>query len=228
MADASRIAKTFYKHQKAVKARNAEPGSISLWLFANCWCRNHRRQGFIPREKALELGTEAEIQALVDSGLWLEVDDGYQFNDWAQWNPDLLRNNQKSSAAWLVQQNVPDHPYATQHRLAGEVAKLIDEGITTPLIVSGLKKWRERPSAPVTWLAYFVSDAVREGQTGLAAAIREAKETGKVSGLAEFGHRWQAPDPPHGATVQEIRDFMRREKLAWIERIERSVQQPAS
>lgn len=228
MADIGRVAKTFYQHPKAIRARAIEPGSISLWLFANCWCRNHRMQGSIPKDKALELGTPEEIAALVESGLWADSGDEYVFHDWRDWNPDTIKEYPKSSAAWLVYENVPDHPFAVQQRLASEVLKLMDEGMATPLIVSGLQKWRGRAGAPVTWLSYFVSDALKESQTGLPAALREARQSGKVTLLAEFGYRWTPPDPPSGATVKQIRELMEAHKREWVDSIENDLKKCSS
>lgn len=221
MGDFGRIAKTFYQHPKARKARNQEAGSISLWLFANCWCRSHRREGHISHDEALTLGTKAEIKALVDSGLWQESGDGYDFHDWEDWNPDLCRRTDTASAAYIVWQVAGDHPYAVQKRLATEVQKLADEGMSKRVLVAALEKWKSRNDAPVTWLAYFASDCLREGENGIHAAIKKARSSLDMSGLAEFGFRWQAPDAPDDAnTARAIREFMRQQKLQWLDKIE--------
>lgn len=223
MPDLSKIDKRFYCHPKALKARALERGSISLWLFANCFCRDHRRQGFITREEALDFGAAAEIDALVESGLWREVPGGYEFNDWLDWNPDLIRKGSRSSAPWLVYEVLGEHPEETRFRLGREVEKLMDEGVSRHAIVSGLRKWGERANSPVTWLPYFVSDAIREGQTGVRAAIKEARRTGDMSGLAEYGYRWVAPDAPPKIGVARVREFMRAHKNKWLDEIEAQI-----
>lgn len=224
MADLSRISKTFYQHPKALKARAAEPGSISLWLFANCWCRNHRTQGVIPREKALELGTEAEIRALVDARLWRLVRDSYVFKDWRDWNPDMAREYPDTSAVFIVQKALPHHPKVSQDRLADEVLKLIEEGIPRSAIEAGLETWGQRKDARFAWLSYFVSDALRAGECGLSAALREARRTWDMTPLAEFGFRWQAPDVPEGMrSAARVKEWMRGQKSAWLNEIEASV-----
>lgn len=224
MADLSRITKTFYKHPKAIKARNADPGSISLWLFANCWCRNHRTQGVIPRDKALELGTEAEIQALIDACLWRRDGDSYVFKDWAEWNPDLLSSGPKTASKRVVQTTLPDHPYATQNRLADEVEKLIDEGVPLGAIEAGLRTWGERKEARFAWLAYYVSDAIRAGESGVHAAIKEARRTWNMTPLADYGYRWAAPELPDGMkSARQVREFMRQRKAAWLDQIEAGI-----
>ena len=224
MSDISRVEKTFYKHPKAIKARNAEPGSISLWLFANCWCRNHRTQGVIPREKALELGSEQEIQALVDARLWRKVRDDYEFRDWRDWNPDMAKKTPTSSAIYIVPRKLPNHPKATQDRLADEVLKLIEEGVPRKAIEAGLETWRSRKDARFAWLAYFVSDAIRDGECGVHAAIKEARKTWNMTPLAEFGFKWEPPDLPDGMrTARQVREFMRERKAAWLDEIEAQI-----
>lgn len=224
MTDLSRISKTFYEHPKALKARAAEPGSISLWLFANCWCRAHRRQGVIPVEVALELGTETEIQALVDARLWRKDGDTYVFKDWGDWNPDMLRVGPKSSSDYIVQTLLPEHPYTTQSRLSDEVQKLIDEGLPLPAIKAGLRTWGERKDARFSWLAYYVSDAIRAGHSGVHAAIRAARQTWDMAPLVEFGFRWKSPDLPDGMkSPRQVREYMRKRKSDWLDEIEADI-----
>lgn len=221
MADLSRITRNFYQHPKAKKARAAEPGAISLWLFANCYCRDHRTQGVITRDEALKLGTDAEIKALVDSGLWQQDGDSYRFKDWSDWNPDLARRNPTSSAIYIVNCRLPNHPKATQDRLADEVLKLIDEGVPRKAIEAGLDKWGERTNARFAWLAYYVSDAIRAGESGIHAAIKEARRTWDMAPLADFGYRWKAPDLPDGMkTAKQVREFMHQQKSMWLDEIE--------
>jgi hypothetical protein len=220
MPELSKIDKRFYCHPKAVKARVSEPGSIALWLFANCFCRDHRQQGRLSREQALDLGSESEIRALVDAGLWHEVDGGYEFKDWLEWNPDFVGKGARTSAVRIVFNVLGDHPAEIQSRLAKEVEKLIDEGATKPVIEFALRKWAARPDARVTWLAYFVSDAIREGETGVHAAIKHARETGNMTLLAEYGYRWTAPDTPPRIGLNKAREFMRHSKNEWLDEVE--------
>lgn len=229
MSNFGRVDKRFHRHPKAVKARNAEPGAIALWLFANCFCRDHRRQGFISRDEALALGTEAEIKALVDSGLWRDADGGYQFWDWEDWNADMVGQGARTSAYRIVDKVLSDHPYAVQARLVVEVEKFIDEGVPLNAIVSGLKKWRSRKDAKVTWLAYFVSDAIREGESGVFAAIKEARKTGNMMLLNEFGYKWKSPELPDGMrSRQAIREFMQGRKQCWLDEVEARVKSESS
>jgi hypothetical protein len=228
MPELSKIDKRFYCHPKAVKARVSEPGAISLWLFANCFCRDHRQQGWLSRDQALDLGSEAEIQALVDAGLWQEVDGGYQFKDWLEWNPDFVAKGTRTSAGRIVFNVLGDHPAEIQARLAKEVEKLIDGGATKPAIEFALRKWASRPDARVTWLAYFVSDAIREGETGVHAAIKHARETGNMTLLAEYGYRWSAPDLPPRVSLSQAREFISQKKQEFLNHVEAGLRSDAA
>ena len=229
MSNFGRVDKKFYQHPKAVKARNAEPGSVALWLFANCWCRDHRRQGFISRDEALSLGTEAEIKALLDCGLWRQVDGGYQFWDWEDWNADMVGQGARTSAYRIVDEVLSDHPHAVQARLVVEVEKFIEQGVPKSAIVAGLEKWRSRKDAKVTWLAYFVSDAIREGECGVFAALKEARRTGNVLLLNEFGFKWKSPELPDGMRSRAaIREFMQNRKTLWLDDVEAKVRRESA
>ena len=220
MTDLSRIDKKFYMHPKARKARSLEPGALSLWLICNCWCRDHRQRGFIPRETALTFGSVAEIKALIEAHLWVEVQAGYEFKDWGDWNPDMLKSGPKTSAKWIVQDVLADHPQGVQDRLAVEVEKLIDEGVNSSVLIAALKKWNQKPGAKTTWLAYFVTDVIRDGETGINAAIRQARISGDMAPLKAFGYRWEPPLAPERIGAKRVREFMQKKKWEWLDEVE--------
>lgn len=72
-------------HPKVSKAGLAAMG---LWVKAGSWCAQHLTDGFVP-EYALSILTarRAHAEALVRSGLWIEVDGGWQFRDWLEYQP---------------------------------------------------------------------------------------------------------------------------------------------
>lgn len=228
MADSSKISKSFYRHPKVRLARESDPGSISLWLVMNCFCRDHRRQGRFSRDEALQFGTESEIKSLVDSGLWSESGDEIEFHDWGDWNPDMVRAGVYTTARWIVHQAIPDHPELAQERLAREAEKLLDEGVPLSAVKAGVVTWGQRENARFGWLAYFVSDAMRANGGGISAAIREARQTWNMAPLKQFGHVWAAPDIPEGLrTAKQVRSFMRQKKSEWLDRIEAKIDSTA-
>ena len=66
-------------HRKVVASGNAAMG---LWVRAGAWCAQHLTDGFIPDDMISLLGTTAQAQRLIKSGLWAEVDGGCQFHQW--------------------------------------------------------------------------------------------------------------------------------------------------
>lgn len=70
-------------HHKAIKAGNA---ALGLWVRAGAWSSQHLTDGFVPAAVALQIGTEPQVRKLLDAGLWLPEEGGYQFHDWLQCN----------------------------------------------------------------------------------------------------------------------------------------------
>lgn len=68
-------------HRKTLQAGNA---AIGLWARAGAWSAGTLTDGFIPRAIARSMGTQTQIKALLHSGLWIEVEGGYNFHEWGQ------------------------------------------------------------------------------------------------------------------------------------------------
>lgn len=57
-------------------------------MTAGAWCSGQLLDGFVPTAVLPMLGgTPSEARALVASGLWREVKDGYRFHDWDGYQP---------------------------------------------------------------------------------------------------------------------------------------------
>lgn len=75
----------FHSHPKVVELDLA---TIGLWTVAGTWCTSYLTDGAITERQAVRLGGDsAQCAALVDSGLWSRTGDGYQFKDWADYQP---------------------------------------------------------------------------------------------------------------------------------------------
>lgn len=84
-------------HRKSMKAGNAAMG---LWVRAGSWCAQQLNDGRIPPEIVAALGTQAEADALVRAELWHETMDGYEFHDWAEYQPtreSVLEKREKTA-----------------------------------------------------------------------------------------------------------------------------------
>lgn len=66
-------------HRKVCEAGNAAMG---LWVRAGAWSMANLTEGFVSKPAAKTLGTASQAKALVSSGLWVEVEGGYQFHEW--------------------------------------------------------------------------------------------------------------------------------------------------
>lgn len=71
-------------HAKAVAAGNAAMG---LWVRAGSWSAQQLTEGHVPAQIAATLGKATEARRLVDVGLWVEVEDGYDFHEWGDRQP---------------------------------------------------------------------------------------------------------------------------------------------
>ena len=81
-----RIDDGFLDHPKVL---GLSPEALTLWLKAGLWCSRHLTDGLVPEGVIHYIGmSNAEVIELVQSGLWLEADDGgYLFHDWHHYQP---------------------------------------------------------------------------------------------------------------------------------------------
>ncbi|WJZ27863.1 replication initiation protein [Arthrobacter phage 1191A] len=82
-------------HQKAVIAGNAAMG---LWVRAGSWSCAQLTDGFIASAMANAMANECDADALVLAGLWDEVEGGYQFHDWSEFQPSAEEEKEKRKA----------------------------------------------------------------------------------------------------------------------------------
>ncbi|WP_336715368.1 hypothetical protein [Arthrobacter sp. USHLN218] len=84
---------------KVVAAGNSAMG---LWVRAGSWSSAQLTDGFIPAHMAIAMANAmanpCDADALVMAGLWDEVDGGYQFHDWADFQPDAEAERKKRKA----------------------------------------------------------------------------------------------------------------------------------
>lgn len=221
------IHKRFYKHPKVERCSLA---AIGLWTLAHAWCRDHRKQGFIPTLDAVDLalGTGELIAELLHAELWIDVDGGYLFNDWLEWNP---QDNAGSVAGELVSKTISsDYPEAVRRQLAARVSDLLGEGIHPQFIEPALLTWAKREGASVGLLALLVTDAIKAGtSTNVEPIMRRCWVSGDINPLREFGYFFAAPDPPKNLqSIADIRAFMLSSKRAWIEQLQNDLKAKAS
>lgn len=86
-------------HAKTMLAGNEAMG---LWVRAGSWSSAHFTDGFIPEHMALAMAPPmandnlpSVAMRLVEAGFWHEVDGGYQFHDWDDFQPDGKAEKEK-------------------------------------------------------------------------------------------------------------------------------------
>jgi|GEM_PF-2197455 len=62
--------------------------AIALWLFAGCWSSRALKEGFVPAGVVRSFGFAPDAASeLVRVRLWVPAEGGYQFHDWADYQP---------------------------------------------------------------------------------------------------------------------------------------------
>lgn len=78
----------FGTHRKAIEAGNAACG---LWVRSGSWSSGAGTDGEMSKPVIETLsGTKAQIDRLVDVGLWLPEKKGFRFHDWHGFQPSAL------------------------------------------------------------------------------------------------------------------------------------------
>ncbi|MFJ6532451.1 hypothetical protein [Microbacterium sp. NPDC091662] len=112
----------FHGHPKVMML---SPSAIGLWLLAGTWSAQYLTDGLVPAGMVRRFGGTPEDAAdLVNAALWHEADGGYQFHEWAEYQPlksdveaeraasrermRAMRAKRKGVAAEVVQENADD------------------------------------------------------------------------------------------------------------------------
>lgn len=75
----------FHGHPKVVELSLS---AVGLWTLAGSWCAKYLTDGFVPKKTVTRLGGDVEqAQELVTSDLWFTAQGGYEFKDWAHYQP---------------------------------------------------------------------------------------------------------------------------------------------
>ena len=81
----------------------------ALWVTAGSWCSSQLTDGLVPRHVLPILGGRSKDAAdLVKAGLWLAVDEGWQFHGWLELQPSAEQVEAERSAARERQRRARD------------------------------------------------------------------------------------------------------------------------
>lgn len=82
------------------KARRAGLEAMGLWLVAGSHCMSYLTDGFVEEWFVLSWPNGAELaERLVGTGLWLKLENGWQFHDWAEFQPTREKVEAEREAA---------------------------------------------------------------------------------------------------------------------------------
>lgn len=78
--------------------RERRATALGLWVLAGAWSSHELTDGHVPGYAVDEWADPDVAADLVKVGLWDAVDDGYQFHDWEDYNPDAKSEKAKNQA----------------------------------------------------------------------------------------------------------------------------------
>lgn len=83
-----------------IKALSAGNQALGLWVRAGSWSMQQLSDGFVPAPMVTALGGgHKDAKALVHAGLWHQVDGGFQFHDWEEYQPTREQVEAERAAA---------------------------------------------------------------------------------------------------------------------------------
>lgn len=75
----------FWGHPKVMPL---SPSAVGLWILAGTWSSSYLTDGAVPVGMVARFGaTLDDAGELVAAGLWHEAEDGFQFHEWAEYQP---------------------------------------------------------------------------------------------------------------------------------------------
>jgi hypothetical protein len=138
-----RLDDDFADHDKvlALESGPCPDAAIAAWTRCASWTSHADKGGFVPGPIALRYArmNETVLSELVRVGLWLPAHGGYQFHDWADYNPSGERLEEKRRLAAARK---------AKHRAKLASAKAVDAGNQPALSVNVSEE--RVPNASVT------------------------------------------------------------------------------
>ncbi len=116
----------FHGHPKVVMLSTS---AVGLWLLAGTWSAQYLTDGKVPTGTVGRLGgSPADADELVDAGLWHAAPGGYQFHEWAEYQPTKAVVEAERSAA-------RDRMAAVRAKRKGVLANAqADDGGSSPMV----------------------------------------------------------------------------------------------
>jgi hypothetical protein len=130
-------------HPKAIAAGNA---ALGLWVRAGSWCAAHVTQGALPTHMVRTLGAQRrDAEKLVSVGLWTRTEDGYEFKDWADYQPTKEQVEAKREADRLRQSR---RRASVSHGVTPDVTPAVTHAVSHSTPTRPVLKGKERTTSP--------------------------------------------------------------------------------
>ncbi|WP_341935313.1 hypothetical protein MRBLWO14_000958 [Microbacterium sp. LWO14-1.2] len=113
-------------HVKAFVAGNE---ALGLWVRAGSWSMQQLTDGFVPLGIVLALGGSETSELLVEAQLWEEVEGGYQFHDWAEYQP-TREQVQADRAAMVERKRRSREASRSRSRQESRVTDSVTDGVS--------------------------------------------------------------------------------------------------
>lgn len=120
--------------------------AVGLWLLCGTYCARHLTDGFVNTRRVQKMGgTDELVRALLETGLWDEVEGGYQFHDWGEYQPTKAKTEAEREASRERQRKYRRN---SQGEYVGSngVSNAVTDGVTNA--VSNTTPSRPVPSRP--------------------------------------------------------------------------------
>jgi hypothetical protein len=96
----ARLDDRFHEHRKVRQAWRQAPASVGLHVMALTYCAGFETDGFVDRafveEKLPAAKTRnAAVRALIEAGMWRELDNGWVIHDYLDYNPSRVQIAEK-------------------------------------------------------------------------------------------------------------------------------------
>lgn len=167
----------FFSSRKVLSIRRDERlEAVGLWVTLGAWSSKELTDGFIPDAVIDEFSPHPfAVEALLNSGLWLRVDNGIQFHDWKDYQPTR------------------DEVIAKRDELSRKRAQAGKNGAT-----SRWQKDGKRIAKPVLPLAND-DFAIESGKSDVNDLL---PEDGKMANASQVDGNRIAPTPPDPTPIE--------------------------
>lgn len=199
----------FHSHEKLI---GVSLEALGLWVVCGSWSADHQRDGFVPTKYVLTLDRDGAASELVDAGLWRDVDGGYLFHDWQDFQPtkqDSEERRERTSQARAEAgrkggqrsgevRRAKQNEAKTKQNEANVEAKKVDEAKRSPV-----------PSRPVPTRPLDDDSPVIEVTTDRAREILTDKEKTLLAQIGINPSVWVTVLDKHGIQLRTPADYVR-------------------